>query len=323
MSKSMTKPIEFRNWLESSSVADAVVGVVSGGTPVNASERSHLMSRDTADFSSRVRNSIKNLGVVKSVVGRGARMRISKAIDDGISVSDLIRMISKNTVTEGRFESDMDAMEKYADVSKQTALQQPSYLSCPKKFRDHMRNRGLSNDEVEKAVAARFGPLALESSGRRTLIIMRGVSGSGKSTTARRIASDRGGVIFSTDDFFEKDGRYVFDPRMLPTNHRMNQERAEDAMRAGISPIIIDNTNTEAWEMKPYVRSAIENGYEVEIVEPGSPGFPDLDFDEIMRRQETRGDKRLPEGAVRRAMDRYQRNLSVQDILDSRSPHRP
>lgn len=28
---------------------------------------------------------------------------------------------------------------------------------------------------------------------------------------------------------------------------------AEDAMRDGRSPIIIDNTNIQAWEMKPYV----------------------------------------------------------------------
>lgn len=31
---------------------------------------------------------------------------------------------------------------------------------------------------------------------------------------------------------------------------------AEDAMRDGRSPIIIDNTNIQAWEMKPYVKMA-------------------------------------------------------------------
>lgn len=29
---------------------------------------------------------------------------------------------------------------------------------------------------------------------------------------------------------------------------------AEDAMRDGRSPVIIDNTNIQAWEMKPYVQ---------------------------------------------------------------------
>ena len=28
---------------------------------------------------------------------------------------------------------------------------------------------------------------------------------------------------------------------------------ARDAMKTGNSPVIIDNTNTNAWEMKPYV----------------------------------------------------------------------
>lgn len=28
---------------------------------------------------------------------------------------------------------------------------------------------------------------------------------------------------------------------------------AKEAFEKGISPIIIDNTNTQAWEMKPYV----------------------------------------------------------------------
>lgn len=35
----------------------------------------------------------------------------------------------------------------------------------------------------------------------------------------------------------------MFDPRP-----------AKDAMHDGRSPIIIDNTNLQAWEMKPYVK---------------------------------------------------------------------
>lgn len=34
----------------------------------------------------------------------------------------------------------------------------------------------------------------------------------------------------------------------------LNPLSAKDAMRDGRSPIIIDNTNTQAWEMKPYVQ---------------------------------------------------------------------
>ncbi|XP_063648525.1 NEDD4-binding protein 2-like 1 isoform X3 [Pan troglodytes] len=60
-------------------------------------------------------------------------------------------------------------------------------------------------------------------------------------------------LIFSTDDFFfREDGAYEFNPDFLEEAHEWNQKRARKAMRNGISPIIIDNTNLHAWEMKPY-----------------------------------------------------------------------
>ena len=65
--------------------------------------------------------------------------------------------------------------------------------------------------------------------------------------------------------------RYQFDVTKLGEYHEMNQQRgkqccygryksftdyygtAKEAMRHGVSPIIIDNTNTMCHEMKPYV----------------------------------------------------------------------
>lgn len=256
----------FRIWMEASAVSDAIVGVVSGGAEVSGAERSHLLSRNTSDFSSQIRDSLKNLGVVKSMVGSQRRIQVARSIDSGVSIMDLIKMVEKGTINEG----------------------------------------------------------SVHAPGPKRLIVMRGVSGSGKSTVAAKIARETGGLVLSTDDFFEKDGRYEFDPRLLPQNHAKNQGRAQKAMEMGVSPIIIDNTNTEAWEMKPYVQAAIGHGYEVEIIEPGSDGFPEADFDEIMRRQKSRGGgKSMPEDVVRRMMGRFQRGVTVQDILDSKSPFRP
>ncbi|MCJ8740362.1 hypothetical protein PDJAM_G00058070 [Pangasius djambal] len=103
------------------------------------------------------------------------------------------------------------------------------------------------------------------------LILMRGVPGSGKSTLARQIsASGPSGLILSTDDYFyQKDG-YHFEPTLLGAAHDWNQNRAKKAMLNGHTPVIIDNTNVQAWEMKPYVRVALETGYRVEFVEPDS-----------------------------------------------------
>jgi len=35
--------------------------------------------------------------------------------------------------------------------------------------------------------------------------------------------------------------------------------------------VIIDNTNLESWEMKPYMLMALDYGYEIEIMEPNTP----------------------------------------------------
>jgi predicted kinase len=146
------------------------------------------------------------------------------------------------------------------------------------------------------------------------LILMRGVSGSGKSTLARKLAEDhKDSVILSTDDYFMVEGRYVFDPSSLGKNHKMNQDRARWAMQERIPCVIIDNTNTQAWEMLPYVETALELGYEIEIQEPDP-----VPLEEIMRRQESRPDKNLPLETVQRMLDRFEKNTTVETILKSK-----
>ena len=43
----------------------------------------------------------------------------------------------------------------------------------------------------------------------KKLIINRGIPGSGKSTSAKKLAPKE--QIFSTDDYFMKNGKYIFD----------------------------------------------------------------------------------------------------------------
>lgn len=155
----------------------------------------------------------------------------------------------------------------------------------------------------------------LETYEPKELILLRGVSGSGKSTLAKQYAGR--GVVFSTDDFFMKDGKYQFDPSKIGINHQLNQKRTEDAMIKGISPIIIDNTNLQGWEMKPYVELADKYEYNVKILETDP-----IDIEELVRRQEKRKDinKNLPRETLERMLDRYQRGLSLNDIRQSKRP---
>lgn len=90
----------------------------------------------------------------------------------------------------------------------------------------------------------------------RILIIMRGVPGCGKSHLARQMQGN--GVVLSTDDYFiNHQGVYEFKPRFLPEAHDWNRGRADRELKAGSNPVIIDNTNLEAWEMQPYIHLAL------------------------------------------------------------------
>jgi tRNA uridine 5-carbamoylmethylation protein Kti12 len=120
---------------------------------------------------------------------------------------------------------------------------------------------------------------------QKTLLIMRGLPGSGKSTVARSMALDHiemGGqtvAICSTDSFFiNSDGEYVFDASKLGKYHGMNQYKAHRHMFMGTELVIVDNTNTTHKEMEPYKKSAREHGYEVVEILVGEENlFPTLE----------------------------------------------
>ncbi|XP_063622449.1 uncharacterized protein LOC134794571 [Cydia splendana] len=113
--------------------------------------------------------------------------------------------------------------------------------------------------------------------GSRTLILMRGLPGSGKSFLARQLVEmmcpsmNYKSFIFSTDDFFMHRGRYEFQRYMLPEAHLWNQNRVQEAIGRGLSPIIVDNTNVEIRHMESYVRAAVRGGYIIEVLEPNTP----------------------------------------------------
>ncbi|ELK03619.1 NEDD4-binding protein 2 [Pteropus alecto] len=101
------------------------------------------------------------------------------------------------------------------------------------------------------------------------LILLRGLPGSGKSFLARTLQEDNpSGVILSTDDYFYINGQYQFDVKYLGEAHEWNQNRAKEAFEKKLSPIIIDNTNLQAWEMKPYVALSQKYKYKVLFREP-------------------------------------------------------
>lgn len=137
-----------------------------------------------------------------------------------------------------------------------------------------------------------------------TVVIMQGVSGSGKSTYAKRLTDltgtrrpdfmswvgawadlpgdhpwQRPGVIVSADNYFTANGKYNFDARLLNQAHQTcfrsfiqavsRQDRINGSVKPGL--VIVDNTNTSVAEVAPYVLAGEAYGYVVEIVRIDCP----------------------------------------------------
>jgi len=117
----------------------------------------------------------------------------------------------------------------------------------------------------------------------KNLILLRGVSGSGKSTIAPMFNTTN---IVSTDDFFlDEYGDYVFDANSLVINHQKCQLAVDMMMQDNEGLIVVHNTFTKDWEMSHYFDLARKYGYAVHtmIVENrhGSKNVHDVPQDSI------------------------------------------
>lgn len=98
----------------------------------------------------------------------------------------------------------------------------------------------------------------------QTLILVRGVSGSGKSTFAKKMASEIGACVFETDEFFIVEGEYRFDPSKLGWAHKSNQRRTLKALEEG-KTVIVPNTLTTMREIRDYTSMAESLGIPVKV----------------------------------------------------------
>lgn len=113
------------------------------------------------------------------------------------------------------------------------------------------------------------------------VFIMRGISGSGKSHTARLIKEAWDNtldlmnsldettecVIVSADDYFiGSDGVYRFDASKLKKAHEWARAFFLKCLIHPRAAIIVDNTNTRRWEYNDYVGDAFVAGRPIEII---------------------------------------------------------
>ncbi|KAJ3323252.1 NEDD4-binding protein 2 [Boothiomyces sp. JEL0866] len=155
----------------------------------------------------------------------------------------------------------------------------------------------------------------------KVLFIVRGVSGSGKSSLVDSIVKEEyegEGYIFSTDNYFITENGYEFDPTKLGEYHLENQKAATEAMKEGKSPIFIDNTNLQKWEAKPYVQSGLLYSYIVRIIEPSTEWWKSKNAQELALRNR----HGVSEEAIQKMLERYETDFTVENILKAKQPRR-
>ena len=85
-----------------------------------------------------------------------------------------------------------------------------------------------------------------------TLYLLRGLPGSGKSTLAKSMAKRLGAIHIEADMYFVHDGYYHFNPSRLKDAHTWCLVTAWALLESG-RDVIVANTFTQAWEMRPYL----------------------------------------------------------------------
>ena len=94
----------------------------------------------------------------------------------------------------------------------------------------------------------------------KILYIVRGVPGSGKSTFAKTL----GGQHYEADMYFiDENGDYNFDVTKIKDAQQWCQSFVKTDMIMEYPKIVVSNTSTQEWEMKPYFDLAKEFGYTV------------------------------------------------------------
>lgn len=124
-----------------------------------------------------------------------------------------------------------------------------------------------------------------------TLTLVRGLPGSGKSYIAQALElQDFETYHFEADMWFDQFNDGVFDPNKLQSAHSWCREQTRECLKDGLS-VVVSNTFTRLWEMKPYLDMALELGVQLQVVTVqgnfGSVhGVPETTMDKMKQRFE-------------------------------------
>jgi len=130
----------------------------------------------------------------------------------------------------------------------------------------------------------------------KTLIMLRGVPGCGKTTFGKLL----GGIQVEADQYFTIDGEYKFDITQLSKAHQYCKSQVEAWMSTNSSQIntdkiVISNTSTNEWELEPYYKLAEKYGYAV--------------FSVVVENRHGNAEETNQHGVPKEILDKMEKNL--------------
>lgn len=139
----------------------------------------------------------------------------------------------------------------------------------------------------------------------KTLILVRGLPGSGKTTLAETLvrwdSTGRKAFLFAADDFFtDSEGNYHFNPMQLGRAHQTCRNNTESAMRNPESELVVVHNTFVQWrDVSPYRELALSRWWRFQVISVFDGGLTDEQLAE-------RNTHRVPLESIRRMRNRWE-----------------